>query len=81
MRFLMRPLKAYQNRLTAVLGYIPNHYRIQEAVNEFSHLTMREVRSKLVQLEKEFSKVGGRGIILADDIDALRISVAVRGRK
>jgi hypothetical protein len=81
----VRPLKAYHDRLIAELGYVPEHSLVQEAVNQFRHYPMQKVRSELVELEQEFGRMGGlrrgRGIELAADIDALKISIAVRGRK
>ena len=72
------PQAVYDN-VAAALGYEVNDDRIDSALfNVPLVLTNKQCKAKLNKLETVFEANGGRGIELAEQIDDLRIVIAVR---
>jgi hypothetical protein len=65
------------------LGYDVNDEAIQAAIDTHGgrHATLAETKLELEVKEAEFNTAGGRGVELADEIDALRVFIAVSEAK
>src|SRR5512143_2487760 len=61
------------------LGYIPEGAVVRRAEETYSHYSTNELRREIQSLEDEFEMSGGRGIGLADRLDAARTALALRG--
>jgi len=64
--------------VTEALGYEVDDAVIQEAVELFSDKNTSELTTELHSRKIIFQAAGGRGVELADEIDQLRITLAVR---
>ena len=64
-------------------GYDVDNEAIQAAIDTHHgrHATLAETKLELEEKEAEFNAAGGRGVELADEIDALRVFVAVSEAK
>ena len=65
------------------LGYDVADDAIQAAIHTHHgrHATLAETKLELEEKEAEFNTAGGRGVELADEIDALRVFIAVSEAK
>jgi hypothetical protein len=66
-----------------VLGYPLDDEAIQAVLDTHHgrHATLAETKLELEAKEAEFNTAGGRGVELADEIDALRVFIAVSEAK
>ncbi len=64
-----------------VLGYDVEEDRVREALDEHGETPLKALKKALKEKEKTFKDQGGRGVDLADEIDSLRIAIAVRNAK
>lgn len=64
-----------------VLGYDVDEDRVREALDEYGDTPLKALKKALKEREKTFKDQGGRGVDLADEIDSLRIAIAVRNAK
>jgi hypothetical protein len=62
------------------LGYEVEEDWLDNLLDQYESWSMKELRAELRDLEDAFAKRGGRGVDLADEIDALRVVIAVRRR-
>lgn len=72
---------ATKKNLSAVvdaLGWEPSPRDIARAEETFGHYSTRELRREIQSLEDEFEMAGGRGVGLADRLDAARTALALR---
>ena len=70
--------QAQRDAVTEALGYEIDDASIQEAVELFSDQLDLTVINELHEREIVFKAAGGLGVELADEIDQLRIVIAVR---
>lgn len=63
--------------VAAAMGYEVPDDRIVEALRAHGGRTIGEVEAELWELEHRLADAGGRGVDLADQVDALRIAAAV----
>lgn len=65
------------------LGYEVDDDTIQAAIDTHHgrHATLAETKLELEGKEAEFNRAGGRGVELADEIDTLRVFIAVSEAK
>lgn len=63
------------------LGYEPDAGTVDRAEAAYSAYSTNELRRELQSLEDQFEMSGGRGVGLADRLDAARIALALRGKK
>jgi hypothetical protein len=60
------------------MGHTPPDEQIEAALVALDDRTTRELGTRLRCAEAAFAECGGRGVELADEIDRLRIVLAVR---
>lgn len=70
--------EAERKAVTEVLGGFPDNERIAEAVGEHEATDNATLRRQLAGKVRQFNRQGGRGVELADEIDSLRITLAIR---
>lgn len=51
---------------------------ILRAVKHWQSVSVDALRTKLAEAEEKFKEQGGRGVSLADEIDGLRVVIAIR---
>lgn len=56
----------------------PDPSFVKEARTEWADFQVKDMRNELMKLTRRFDKQGGRGVDLADQIDALRVAIALR---
>lgn len=78
---MVRINQTIRDAVSDALGYEVDDTRIKEAVNEYGGEVTEELRKTLRAKESAFEEHGGRGVDLADEIDNLRIAIAVRTAK
>lgn len=61
------------------LGYTPEAGMVEKAEAAYSDYSTRELRREIQSLEDAFEMAGGRGVDLADRLDAARTALALRG--
>jgi hypothetical protein len=64
--------------VTDAMGYLPEEWVIDRAVKEYGTNALSELEEALADQFEKLEDQGGRGIELAEDIDALRIAIAYR---
>lgn len=71
------------NKVTEALGYEPDVTVIENAMARWQSFDVKVLRSTLRKNVTKFNTFGGRDVVLADEIDSLRIAIAARqkGRK
>lgn len=69
------------NALKDVLGYLPDPEAIDRAISKCPMGSTQELKALLKKKERDLTKKGGRGVELAEDIDALKITITVRELK
>ncbi len=62
----------------AMGGYMPERCVIANAMATYDDQHTGILEKRLKHLEREFQQKGGRGVDLAEDIDAIRIVLAMR---
>jgi hypothetical protein len=72
--------KQTRDAVAEALGYCPDDGVIASALDEHADTATTTLRTRLRRKEAEFRQAGGRGVDLADEIDSLRIALAVRKR-
>ena len=63
------------------LGWTPEPDVVERAEAKYSDYSTNELRQEIRSLEDQFEMAGGRGVSLADRLDAARIALALRGSK
>ena len=63
------------------LGWTPEPEVVERAEAKYGDYSTNELRQELRSLEDQFEMSGGRGVSLADRLDAARIALALRGSK
>ena len=63
------------------LGWAPEPEVVERAEAKYSDYSTNELRQEIRSLEDQFEMAGGRGVSLADRLDAARIALALRGSK
>src|SRR5438552_1696995 len=71
--------QAVRDAVTDALGYAPPDEEIEAALAGLDDTATAELEDRLRCAEAAFADRGGRGVELADEIDRLRIVLAVRG--
>ena len=66
------------NRIEQMLGRLPDADMIESAILENKGSSRKALQASLRSLEATFGAAGGRGVENADEIDKLRIALAVR---
>ncbi|HSX23305.1 MAG TPA: hypothetical protein VLE97_11080 [Gaiellaceae bacterium] len=61
------------------LGYMPEPRVVERAESQYGDYSTNELRREIQSLEDQFEMSGGRGVGLADRLDAARIALALRG--
>ena len=59
------------------MGYDVDADRVEEALANQGSLSLAEAQESLIRAEADFERAGGRGVELAEEIDDLRIIIAV----
>lgn len=62
---------------TAVGSDLPVH-DVKVALQKWADTPLEDMRATLLDAVGLFDAAGGRGVVLADEIDSLRIAIAVR---
>lgn len=78
---MVRINQTIRDAVADALGYDVDVARIKEAVSEYEGEVTDDLRKTLRAKESAFEEHGGRGVDLADEIDNLRIAIAVRSAK
>ncbi len=63
------------------LGYTPELGVVERAETAYGDYSTNELRREVQSLEDQFEMSGGRGVGLADRLDAARVALALRGSK
>lgn len=66
------------DKVTIAMGYEVESQQIKNAVHEYQNVSTARLKRELKRLETVFNAAGGRGVDLADQIDNIRIAIAVR---
>jgi len=66
------------DKVTEAMGYEVDPQQIENAVHEHQNVSTARLKRELKRLETVFNAKGGRGVDLADQIDNIRIAIAVR---
>lgn len=75
--------KAIMGKVCEAMGYgIEDGFddAISEAINLHASSSLKALQNELKSLESTFSRMGGRGVEIADEIDSLRIAISSRNR-
>lgn len=63
---------------TDAVGWEPPVHDVKVALEKWAGTSLADMRKTLSRSVQRFEDAGGRGVTLADEIDMLRIAVAVR---
>jgi hypothetical protein len=63
---------------TDAVGWEPPVHDVKVALEKWADTSLADMRKTLSRSVQRFEDAGGRGVTLADEIDMLRIAVAVR---
>ena len=65
----------------AALGYMPEARVVDRAASRYGDYSTNELRREIKSLEDDFEMAGGRGVDLAERLDAARIALSLRSVK
>ena len=71
--------KKQRKAVTEALGHEIDDEEIEVAVDEHESVDTKELKKELKLKEIQLNALGGRDVELADEIDSIRIALAVRG--